>query len=113
MTILYGITFIAALVMLPIYYQIDRKRNIWLMLMFCFVAMINGGYLLLSLSRTLTTALLANTITYLGNVFLPFFLLMMIIRLSYLRYPKWLPILLILLNTSMFLIATSGGYSSI
>ena len=113
MTFYYGITFIVSLLMLILHFRIDRKRNIWLLLLFTFVAVSNAGYLALSLSRTLTAALLSNAVAYLGNVFLPFFLLMMVIQLSYVRYPRQLPAILILLNAVMFLIATSGGYSSV
>ena len=110
MSVLYGITFAASLLMLAFYFQTDRKKNIWLRLLFVFVAISNAGYLALSLSRSLAAALLANAVAYLGNAFLPFSLLMMVIQLSYVRYPKYLPAVLIALNTVMFLIATSGGY---
>jgi len=110
MTLFYVITFAVSLLMLLVYFIIDRKRDIWLRLLFIFVAISNAGYLALSLSRSLTAALLSNAVAYLGNVFLPFFLLMMVIQLSYVRYSKRLPLILIVLNTVMFLIATSGGY---
>lgn len=113
MTLLYAITFAVSLLMLAAYFQTDRKRNIWLLLLFVFVAISNAGYLALSLSRSLAVALLANAVAYLGNVFLPFFLLMMVIQLSYVRHPKYLPVILIVLNTVMFLVATSGGYCSL
>ncbi len=113
MSLFYAIAFAVSLLMLVLYFQIDRKRNIWLLLLFIFVAISNAGYLALALSRSLTAALLANSVAYLGNVFLPFFLLMMVIQLSYVRYPRYLPAVLIAVNTVMFLIATSGGYCSV
>ncbi len=113
MSLFYGIAFAVSLLMLAVYFRIDRKRDLWLMLLFIFVSISNAGYLALSLSRSRTAALLANTIAYLGNVFLPFFLLMMVLQLSYVRCPRYLPAVMIVLNTIMFLIATSGGYCSI
>ncbi|MBE6922674.1 MAG: hypothetical protein E7465_05775 [Ruminococcaceae bacterium] len=110
MSLFYGIAFAVSLLMLAIYFRTDRQRELWLMLLFIFVTISNAGYLALSLSRSLTAALLANTVAYLGNVFLPFFLLMMVLQLSYVRYPRYLSVVLIVLNTVMFLIATSGGY---
>lgn len=110
MTLFYGITFAFSLLMLVICFGIDRKRDTWLRLLFIFVAISNAGYFSLSLSGTLAVALISNTVAYLGNAFLPFFLLMMVVQLSYVRYPKWLQITLIVLNTVMFLIASSGGY---
>lgn len=113
MTLFYGITFAVSLLMLGVCFRVDRKRDRWLLLLFLFVMICNAGYLMLSLSRTLTTALIANSVAYLGNVFLPFFVLRMVIHLSHMQCPKWLSRTLIAVNTVMFLIATSGGYSPI
>lgn len=113
MVVFYSIAFAVSLAMLAVYFAVDRKRNRWLLLLFVFIAISNMGYFLLSVSHSLKTALLFNTVAYLGNVFLPFFLLMMIIQLSYVRCPKWLPGVLIALNTVMFLLAASGGYCSL
>ncbi|MBO5130370.1 MAG: hypothetical protein J6B95_08520 [Oscillospiraceae bacterium] len=110
MVLFYAITFAVSIGMLAVYFHIDRKRDLWLLLLFIFVAISNTGYLSLALSRSLTMALVSNTVAYLGNAFLPFFLLMMVVQLSYVRYPRWLPGLLITVNSVMFLIATSGGY---
>lgn len=106
----YVITFVVSLLMLAVCFRVDRKRHTWLRLLFFSVAVSNTGYLLLALSRTLTMALIGNTIAYLGNTFLPFSLLMMVIRLSYVRCPRWVPGILIVINAVVFLIATSGGY---
>lgn len=113
MSLFYAIAFAVSLLMLAVYFQIDRKRDLWLMLLFIFVSISNAGYLALSLSHSLTVALLANTVAYLGNAFLPFFLLMMVLQLSYVRYPRSLPAVLIVLNMVMFLLATSGGYCTV
>ena len=109
MTTVYGIIFAVALVMVGVYFFVDRKRDIWLMLLFISVAVCDLGYFLLSASETLNAALWSNRLAYLGSVFLPFSLLMMIMNLSRFRYPKFIPKALIGLNTVMFLIAASGG----
>lgn len=109
MTTVYGIIFAIALVMVGVYFFVDRKRDIWLMLLFISVAVCDLGYFLLSASETLNAALWSNRLAYLGSVFLPFSLLMMIMNLSRFRYPKFIPKALIGLNTVMFLIAASGG----
>ena len=109
MTTVYGIIFAVALVMIGAYFFVDRKRDIWLMLLFISVAVCDLGYFLLSASETLNVALWSNRLAYLGSVFLPFSLLMMIMNLSRFRYPKFVPKALIGLNTVMFLIAASGG----
>ena len=109
MSTVYGIAMAVSLVMTGIYYYVDRKHDKWLGLLFASVAVCDIGYFILSLSKSLDAALWANRLAYLGSVFLPFSLLMMIMNLSRFRYPKFLPKALIGLNTVMFLIAASGG----
>ncbi len=109
MTTVYGIVFAVALSMIGVYFFVDRKRDIWLMLLFVSIAVCDAGYFLLSASKSLEAALWSNRLAYLGSVFLPFFMLMMIMNLSRFKYPKFLPKILIALNTAMFLIAASGG----
>lgn len=109
MTTVYGIVFAVALLMIGVYFFVDRKRDIWLMLLFISIAVCDAGYFLLSASKSLDAALWLNRLAYLGSVFLPFFMLMMIMNLSRFKYPKFLPKILIAMNTAMFLIAASGG----
>ncbi len=109
MTTVYGIIFAVALAMIGVYFFVDRKRDIWLMLLFVSVAVCDLGYYLLSASQTLDSALWSNRISYLGCVFLPFSLLMMIMNLSRFKYAKMLPRILLPINSVMFLIAASGG----
>jgi len=113
MLVCYGITFVVSLVMLAACLRVDRRNNIWLRMMFLFVAVCNAGYLGLALSRSLPMALFANAVAYLGNVFMPFFILRMVMQLAHIPCPKLLTRLLLAINSVVFLVATSGGYSSI
>ncbi|MBE6772535.1 MAG: hypothetical protein E7547_10405 [Ruminococcaceae bacterium] len=110
MSSIYGLAMAVSLLMIGVNYYVDRKHDKWLLLLFVSVAVCDFGYFLLSLSKTLDVALWANRIAYLGNVFLPFSLLMMIMTLSRFTYPKWLPKVLVAVNTVMLLIAASGGF---
>ena len=110
MSTVYGVAMAVSLLMIGIYYYVDRKHDKWLLLLFISVAVCDFGYFLLSLSKTLDAALWSNRIAYFGNVFLPFSLLMMIMTLSRFTYPKWLPKVLVAVNTVMLLIAASGGF---
>lgn len=74
MATLYGIIFAVSLLMVAICFFVDRKRDIWPMLLFISVSVCDLGYFLLSLSKTLDGALWANRLAYLGNVFQPFFM---------------------------------------
>lgn len=110
MSTVYGLAMAVSLLMIGVYYYVDRKHDKYLLLLFVSVAVSDFGYFLLSLSKTLDAALWSNRIAYLGNVFLPFSLLMMIMTLSRFTYPKWLPKVLVAVNTVMLLIAASGGW---
>ncbi len=110
MSALYGIIFAVSLLMFLAYYFVDRKRDIWLLLLFVCVAVCDLGYFLLSAAKNLEFALWANRIAYLGSVFLPFSILMMIMNLSRFKYPKWFPQILIGINAVMFFIVSSGGW---
>ena len=109
MSTVYGIAMAVSLVMTGVYYFVDRKHDKWLGLLFVSVAVCDIGYFILSLSKSLSAALWANRIAYLGSVFLPFSLLMMVMTLSRFTYPKILPKILVALNLVMFLMAASGG----
>lgn len=110
MVILYGIIFVISLLMIIAYFLVDRKRDIWLLLLFACVTVCDLGYFLLSVAKDLDFALWANRIAYLGSVFLPFSILMMIMNLSRFTYSKWLPRILIVINSVMLFIASSGGW---
>ena len=110
MVLVYGITLAVSLILLGICLWVDKKRDIFLLLMFVFVCICNAGYLGLSLSRTLNTALFFNAMAYLGNVFLPFFVLMMVMELSECACPVWLKRVLIFFNCIVFAIVSSGGW---
>lgn len=110
MSTVYGLAMAVSLLMIGVYYYVDRKHDKYLLLLFVSVAVSDFGYFFLSLSKTLDAALWSNRIAYLGNVFLPFSLLMMIMTLSRFTYPKWLPKVLVAVNTVMLLIAASGGW---
>jgi len=110
MSTVYGLAMAVSLLMIGVYYYIDRKHDKWLLSLFVSVAVCDFGYFSLSLSKTLDAALWSNRIAYLGSVFLPFFLLMMIMNLSRFHYPKHFPKILIGINTVMLLIAASGGW---
>lgn len=110
MSTVYGLAMAVSLLMIGVYYYVDRKHDKYLLLLFVSVAVSDFGYFLLSLSKTLDAALWSNRIAYLGNIFLPFSLLMMIMTLSRFTYPKRLPKVLVAVNTVMLLIAASGGW---
>jgi len=112
-SIIYGATAVLSLALLIGYLCIDRKRDRWFLLLFSSVLVVNIGYFVLSVSRDLGQALLANRIAYLGSVFLPMSMLMILLNITRLRCKRWLPALLFALAAAVFLIAASPGYLDI
>lgn len=113
LTIIYASTAILSLVLLIGYCCMVPKREAWFLLLFASVFVVNVGYFTLSISKTLEEALLANRISYLGSVFLPMSMLMIILGATKADYPKWISALLMGLGVAVFLIAASPGYLDI
>ena len=108
-TIIYSAIAFISLVLLIVCLVVARKRRAWLILLFSSVLVVNTGYAFLSMSTNLQTALWANRLSYLGSVFLPLAMLMIVLDVSGTKYPKWLHGALGAVSLIMFLIAASPG----
>ena len=113
MSVIYVATTILSFLLLICYTCFSNKKNVWLLLLFSSVFVVNAGYLTLSISTNINEALLANRISYLGSVFLPMSMLMLILEACNFKYKRWFPLLLICLAIPIFLIAASPGYLDI
>ena len=110
MSVIYGVAAVLSLILLVIYCSTVKKRNPWYVLLFASIMVVNIGYFALAISQGLGEALLANRVSYLGSVFLPLSMLMIIINATHIQYRKWMPGVLIGLAVVVFLIAASPGY---
>jgi len=111
MTIAYGVIFTLSLLLPVGYYLFVRKsqNEPWLFALYLSVCVVNFGYMLLSLSRTVDFALTANKIAYLGQVFVPLCMLMIISRLCGFTCKRWVKYILICAAFFMFgLVMTTG-----
>ncbi len=113
MSVIYVATTILSLLLFICYACISNKKNVWFLLLFSSVFIVNAGYLTLSISTNISEALLANRISYLGSVFLPMSMLMLILEACNFKYKKWFPLLLMCISLPVFLIAASPGYLDI
>ena len=86
-----------------------HKKRFWYLFLFSSVFVVNMGYTLLALSPNLEFALWANRLAYLGSVFLPPSMLMIILDVTHTKYKKYLPAVLIGIATVVFLVAASPG----
>ena len=109
----YGAAALLSFFLLIGYCLIERKRDKWFLLLFSSVLVVNIGYFALSVSHGLAGALMANRVSYLGSVFLPLSMLMIILDTTGLRYKRQLPVILLSLAAMVFLIAASPGYLDI
>lgn len=108
-SIIYSATAILSLLLLIGCCLLVRKNKGWFVLLFSAVLVVNIGYTFLAMSTSLEMALWANRLAYLGSVFLPLAMLMIILEVSGTSYPKWLHLALGMLSVVVFLIAASPG----
>ena len=109
MVVGYGVMMAISLVLIAVYYTAIKKREFWLGLLFVCVALVNTGYFMLSLSKTVEFAIFANDMAYLGSVFLMMCMFFTIIKLCGYTVKKELVIALTTVAGVMFfMVATSG-----
>lgn len=113
LSIIYGATAILSLLLLIGCACYVRKNKLWFVTLFSSVMVVNIGYTLLSVSTCLEMALWANRISYLGSVFLPLSMLMIILKVTNTNYKKFIPKILFGIATIIFLIAASPGILNI
>ncbi|MBE6707191.1 MAG: hypothetical protein E7577_06065, partial [Ruminococcaceae bacterium] len=108
----YAAIFLLSLVLIPLYFAFVRKKQSepWLLFLFACVAVVNLGYTLIAFSPTVELALLSNKIAYLGQVFVPLCMFMLISKLCGYTYKKWVHGVLIGAAVIMFAIICTTGY---
>lgn len=110
MSIIYGVITLAAFILMIGYLRLIKEKEKWLQYLYISVFGINAGYFFISISNTLQGALFANRIVYLFSVFLPFFVMLTIMKVCKLNCPKNIGAVLFIVGCLMFLLAASGGY---
>ena len=110
-TIAYVVTTGVAFVLLLGYCAAVKKKEITFLFLFIAVFVINIGYAFGSSSQTLPEALLANKVSYVGAVFLP--LIMLVIIMDECRYQRSRLFLagLMCISCGMFFITMTPGYT--
>ena len=108
MTVGYAICLIAAVGLLIAYLLMVKDKEFWLTMLYISIAVVNLGYLLISLANTVGFALFANDVAYLGSVFLMAFMFLTIIRLCGFEIKKAHVITCVSLGVVMFAIVASS-----
>lgn len=109
MTITYAIMAIIATILLIGYFALVRTKEPWLLLLYVCVTIVNVGYFLLSISKTVEFAIFANDVAYFGSVFLSMSMLLTIVKLCGFEIKKNLIITLGSIGILMFLIVATAG----
>ena len=107
--ITYAIMAIIATVLLIGYCALVRKKEPWLLLLYICVTIVNVGYFLISLSKTVEFAIFANDVAYFGSVFLSMSMLLTIVKLCGFEIKKNLIIALVAIGAVMFAIVATAG----
>ena len=109
MIITYAIMAMIATILLVGYFALVRKKEPWLLLLYVCVTIVNVGYFLLSISKTVEFAIFANDFAYFGSVFLSMSMLLTVIKLCGFEIKKKLIITLGTVGIVMFLIVATVG----
>ena len=107
--ITYAIMAVIATVLMIGYIALVRKKEPWLLLLYVCVTVVNVGYFLLSISKTVEFAIFANDVAYFGSVFLSMSMLLTITKLCGFEIKKKLIITLGTIGIVMFLIVATVG----
>ena len=113
LTIIYGAAAALSLLLLIAYCAFVRGRNLWFIVMFAAISVVNVGYFCLAVSTSLGEALLANRISYFGQVALPMAMLMIILKVTNTPVKKRFPYYLLALAAVILFIAASPGFLDI
>lgn len=106
-SVVYGITSVISLMLVVGYFFLIKKKDFWFLILFPCVLVVNSGYFALSVAKSLEGALLANQISYI-SAFLPLIMLVIIMDVCRIQYPKLFLGLLVLVSLAAFLLAASG-----
>lgn len=109
LSFIYGATAIISLFLLLGCIKVVHQKKLWFITLFSSVLVTNTGYTFLSVSSNLEVALWANRIAYLGSVFLPMSMLMIILNVTRTPYKKYLSRILLIAAIIIFLIAATPG----
>lgn len=110
MIITYSVMALIALILLIGYCALVREKEPWLLLLYICVTIVNVGYFILSVSKTVELAVFANDFAYFGSVFLSMFMFLTIVKLCGFEIKKKLVIALGLIGILMFLIVATSGF---
>ena len=106
-SVIYGIALLFAVLIVSGYLFLFKNKEKLFLLLFTSIAITNFGYFLTSLSANLEIALLFNTLSYFGSVFLPMLMLLILLESLEKRVSKTPRAGLIILSGVVFLVTAT------
>lgn len=115
MILYYSITTILAWINLIalVYTYENKKANYYFMLSMIIMALSNSGYLAMALSTSMSEAILANKIGYVGGCFIPLITLFLICTICNFTIPNWLRYILYGYSFAVYFMVLTIGYSDL
>ncbi|MBQ2939741.1 MAG: hypothetical protein IJE00_05180 [Clostridia bacterium] len=106
---IYAVCTVCAALLLLAYCCFVKKRNVYYLILFSCILIVNCGYFWLSAATSLESALNANRLAYFGSVFLLPSMLMVIAESLQLKFARWAPVVMLVIGVCVFLVAASPG----
>ena len=110
MAIVYSVIALLSVLLLIGYALLEKKRDHRFIALFACVAAANCGYFMQSVSDTLTGAMTANRLSYMGSAYSIMVMLFIIMDVCQTGKRKWTMPLLLGISTTAFLLAASGDW---
>lgn len=106
----YGAIALLCVLLLAGYLLWEKKKERQFVWLFACVALTNCGYFLQSVASSLTFAMLANRLSYLGAAFSILVMLFIILDICQTKKRKWIRSLLTVISIAAFALAASGDW---
>lgn len=110
-SLVYGICLAISLLVLLGYCFLIKKKLKCHTFLYVSVVVANLGYFLLSLADSLNDALFANRLAYLGCVFMPFFMMLSILKVCNITISKKMAAVILSISFVIYAIVASQGYA--
>ena len=110
MVIVYSALALLSVLILLGYLLLEKKKEMYFAALFACVTAINGGYFLQAISHTLTGALMANRLSYMGAAYSVLVMLLIIMDVCRIQCTRKLTTILVGISTAAFLLAASGDW---
>ena len=104
----YGIVALVSVLLLICYFFFDKRKKPLLQALFFCVAVANSGFFLLSISRSLPVARVANGMSYFGGAFSLLMMLLVICKVCQIHNQKWFIKTLYAISAGFFVLTASG-----